>query len=61
MSWWETRKALEFTVVSEIFEKKDTRSKQGKEKRKNYVASSILPNMNITYKMPHVSTNYIAT
>lgn len=34
MSWWETRKALEFTVVSEIFEKKVTRSKQGKEKRK---------------------------
>lgn len=63
MSWWETRKALEFTVVSEIYEKKGHKFKQGKDKRnqKNYVATSIMPNMNITYKMPHVSTNYIAT
>lgn len=27
MSWWETRKALELTVVSEIFEKKRTQGR----------------------------------
>lgn len=35
MSWWETRKALEFTVVSEIYEKKGHKFETGQRQKKS--------------------------
>lgn len=47
------KKALEFTVVSERFLRRWTKGLLEE--------INIRPNMNITYKMPYVSTNYIPT
>lgn len=54
------KKALEFTVVSERFLRRWTKGLL-EEINELYVLTSIRPNMNITYKMPYVSTNYIPT
>lgn len=35
MSWWETRKALEFTVVSEIVEKKNRQEFEIGQRKRN--------------------------